>query len=205
MALAGCSASDDADIGAEPGDAVARGQAWYVTCQGCHGNEGEGLAGMHAPRLAGLSAQYIERQLMHYRSGVRGGPEDFLGVAMNGRAKALGEDRAVSDVAAYIATLPHPGPVETADIDPALLALGKDQYESCVACHGAKGEGNADMLAPPLAGTDAAYLARQLTNFREGIRGREGDAPGQQMRAAAQVLPDEAAVEAVAAYASTLR
>jgi cytochrome c oxidase subunit 2 len=62
-----------------------------------------------------------------------------------------------------------------------------------------------DLAAPPLAGTDAAYLARQLRNFRKGIRGRAGDERGQQMRGAAGVLPDEAAVDAVAAYSAALK
>ena len=103
--LAACSTSKpEARIAPE----VARGQAYYVTCQGCHGNAGEGLAGMKAPRLAGLPADYVAEQLDLYRRDVRGGPTDFQGVQMNGRAKALPSDQAVKDVAAYVATLPAP-------------------------------------------------------------------------------------------------
>ncbi|WP_144096060.1 c-type cytochrome [Croceicoccus sediminis] len=205
LTLAGCNNSNE-PVDADADTAIARGEARYVTCQGCHGNDGEGLAGMNAPRLAGLSADYIERQLMNYRSGIRGGPDDFYGVAMNGRAKALGGDGAVHDVAVYLATLPEPSaPLSADEADAQVLALGASLYETCAACHGAAGEGNEALKAPALAGTDPAYLARQLNNFRSGVRGREGDPEGEQMRAAAQVLPDEAAVEAVALHAASLR
>lgn len=197
--LAGCTAGKpEAKLAPE----VARGQAYFTTCQGCHGNAGEGMAGMKAPRLAGLPATYIVEQLMNYRKGVRGGATDFQGVQMNGRAKALPSDEAVKDVAAYIATLPVPA-VETATA--AEIKAGQPLYETCAACHGDKGQGNPAMSAPPLAGTDRVYLARQLRDFREGIRGRDGDTNGQQMRATVQMLPDDAAIDAVAAYASTLK
>lgn len=183
--------------------AVSRGQAYYTTCAGCHGNTGEGFRGMNAPRLAGLPADYLVRQLSHFRSGLRGGPADFYGVAMNGRAKALGEAQAVTDVAAYIATLPapHDQPAATGGD----VAKGRALYANCAACHGASGEGNADIGAPPLKGDEAWYVARQLANFKSGVRGRDGDEHGQQMRAAVAALPDEAAIMDVAAYIATLR
>ncbi|MFC0304366.1 c-type cytochrome [Rhizorhabdus histidinilytica] len=198
VAAAGCSTATPAPKASSP---VARGRAYYTTCQGCHGNAGEGFAGMKAPRLAGLPPSYVAEQLLLYRKDLRGGPADFQGVQMNGRAKALPDEQAVQDVAAYIATLPPP----PAPVAAAKGGAGTALYESCAACHGARGEGNAELGAPPLAGTDADYLARQLRNFRKGIRGREGDERGQQMAAAAAVLPDEAAIDAVAAHASTLR
>ena len=139
---------------------------------------------------------------MLYRKGLRGGPQDFQGVQMNGRAKALPSDQAVRDVAAYIASLPAP----SAPVVPAAEArAGASFYASCAVCHGEKGEGNADAGAPRLAGTDRDYLARQLRNFKSGIRGRGEDTRGAQMRVAVQVLPDDAAIDAVAAYASALR
>ncbi|KQX19514.1 MULTISPECIES: c-type cytochrome [unclassified Sphingomonas] len=199
VAAAGCSTAHPAP---EIPPQVARGQAYYVTCQGCHGNAGEGFSGMKAPRLAGLAASYVAEQLMLYRKDLRGGPADFQGVQMNGRAKALPNQQAVADVAAYIATLPVP-PAPT--IAAMKSEAGADLYRSCAACHGERGEGNAALGSPPLAGTDADYLARQLRNFKKGIRGREGDEKGQQMAAAAALLPDDAAIDAVAAYASALK
>jgi cytochrome c553 len=199
VAAAGCSTAMSAP---EVPPQVARGQAYYTTCQGCHGNAGEGLSGMKAPRLAGLPASYVAEQLALYRKDVRGGPTDFQGVQMNGRAKALPNEQAVVDVAAYIATLPIPAAPKAAALKG---KAGVDLYQSCAACHGERGEGNAALGSPPLAGTDADYLARQLRNFRKGIRGREGDEKGQQMAAAAALLPDDTAVDTVAAHASALK
>jgi cytochrome c553 len=65
-------------------------------------------------------------------------------------------------------------------------------YQACIACHGAAGEGNAALSAPPLAGQDAAYLERQLRNFKAGVRGSDAsDQPGSQMKAMASVLSDD--------------
>lgn len=59
----------------------------------------------------------------------------------------------------------------------------------CAACHGSAGQGNQALAAPPLAGQDAAYLARQLQNFKDGRRGyAEEDQAGRQMRAFASGL-----------------
>jgi len=82
---------------------------------------------------------------------------------------------------------------------------GEQAYASCAACHGASGEGIATLNAPALAGQTEAYLARQLNNFRAGIRGTDAsDINGMQMRAMAAVLPDETAVADVAAYLAGL-
>lgn len=70
----------------------------------------------------------------------------------------------------------------------------------CAACHGAAGEGNQALGAPPLAGQDEAYLARQLHNFKAGRRGyAEQDQAGQQMRAVASGLGEEG-ITSLSAY-----
>lgn len=196
---AGCSSAMSAS---ETSPQIARGRAYYTTCQGCHGNAGEGFAGMKAPRLAGLPANYVAEQLILYRKGIRGGTQDFQGVQMNGRAKALPGEQAVQDVATYIATLPKPPAPRTVAAN---TRLGAELYRGCAACHGERGEGNAEFGAPPLAGTDADYLARQLRNYKKGIRGGEGDEKGQQMAATVTLLPDDAAIDAVAAHVSALK
>jgi cytochrome c553 len=78
------------------------------------------------------------------------------------------------------------------------------KYQPCVACHGASGEGNVALGAPALAGQGAAYLERQLSNFKSGIRGSDpADTLGAQMRGMAATLADED-VAAVAAYLASL-
>ena len=72
-----------------------------------------------------------------------------------------------------------------------VAAEGEKLFASCAACHGSKGEGNATLNAPAIAGQDAAYIERQLLNFRNRRRGtHKADVFGAQMQAAATVLPD---------------
>ena len=40
----------------------------------------------------------------------------------------------------------------------------------CATCHGPQGEGGGEGLYPRVAGMPAAYLRRQLTMFRDGMR-----------------------------------
>lgn len=83
-------------------------------------------------------------------------------------------------------------------------ADGAKLFAPCVACHGNKGEGNTALNAPAIAGQDAAYLERQLRNFRSGGRGtHKADTLGAQMRAIANALTDDVVVK-VASYSATL-
>lgn len=78
--------------------------------------------------------------------------------------------------------------------EPSLIAT------TCVACHGARGEGNEAVGAPALAGQHPAYLAAQLSDFKAGRRGYDpSDVGGSTMRGAALVL-DDADIPALAAY-----
>jgi len=85
-------------------------------------------------------------------------------------------------------------------------AEGDKHFAQCIACHGKKGEGNPALNAPAIAGQDAAYLERQLQNFRNDRRGKhKTDSIGAQMQAAAiSMLTDDAAVTKVAAYVAAL-
>lgn len=82
---------------------------------------------------------------------------------------------------------------------------GKTLYATCGACHGPNGEGMQALNAPRLAGQEAWYVIRQLQNFKSGVRGTNpADTFGMQMAPMAQILPDEAAIEDVAAYVQSL-
>lgn len=50
------------------------------------------------------------------------------------------------------------------------IVAGKEKAVVCAGCHGADGNGGADPLWPKLAGQDASYLAKQLTDFKSGAR-----------------------------------
>ena len=84
-------------------------------------------------------------------------------------------------------------------------AEGGRLFAPCVSCHGKQGEGNPALNAPAIAGQDAAYLERQLLNFRTDRRGtHKTDTLGAQMRALATTLPDAAAVTTVAKHIAGL-
>ena len=50
------------------------------------------------------------------------------------------------------------------------IAAGKEKAVVCAGCHGADGNGGADPSWPKLAGQDASYIAKQLTDFKSGAR-----------------------------------
>lgn len=84
-------------------------------------------------------------------------------------------------------------------------AEGDKLFAQCVACHGNRGEGNATLNAPAIAGQDVVYIERQLRNFRNRRRGADqSDALGTQMQAAAMALVDDAAVAKVANHVANL-
>lgn len=67
------------------GDA-ARG---IPACASCHGEQGRGVPGGTAPRLAGQASRYLEKQLLDFRQGLR--REDAPGALMGAIARSLSE------------------------------------------------------------------------------------------------------------------
>ena len=190
-------------VAAAPGD-PARGQQLYAVCSACHGVQGEGNQAMNAPKLAGQDGWYLRRQLEYYKSGVRGThPEDTFGRQMAPMAATLTDEQAVRDVIAYIETLPEQ-PVEATiagDVD-----RGRSIYRVCGTCHGWDGQGIQAVKAPRQAGLQDWYLARQLQNFKAGIRGAHpGDMYGHQMMQMADILLNQQAINDVVAYINTLQ
>ena len=180
------------------------GRAGYALCGACHGQQGEGIQLLNAPAIAGLDAGYVERQLQYYRDGVRGThPEDTIGATMRPIMRALADDEAIRNVAAYIAGMTAEPPPVTVSGD---AARGERLYGSCAACHGANGEGIWALNAPALAGQNDWYVASQLRNFRDAVRGAHPmDLYGDQMMMMADVLPEDDDINDVVAYLNTLR
>jgi cytochrome c oxidase subunit 2 len=193
---------------AEPN--IAMGQAQYAVCASCHGAEGEGNQALNAPKLAGLQDWYVERQLNHFKSGVRGQTEgDAYGASMVGMANMLVDDEAVRNMAAYIATLPDVPAAVTIQGD---IANGADIYDrNCAACHLDNGNGTWYTDAPKISGMNDWYFVTQIKNFRNGYRGLHAADPyGEQMVSmatamAAKDIDDTKEMEDVAAYLNTLR
>ncbi|WP_417787743.1 c-type cytochrome [Stutzerimonas xanthomarina] len=167
-----------------------------MACITCHGTEGEGMAAAGFPRLAGLPAGYMRKQLGDFASGARANP------TMQPIAAALSAEEADA-VTAMLADKPGPqvervgrtaaveGPGETL----ALRGAWDRNIPECVACHGPSGVGVGDAF-PPLAGQSAQYLASQLTAWRQGTRKND---PNDLMGHIARSLTDDE-VKAVSAY-----
>ena len=72
-------------------------------CGACHGGRAEGNEALAAPRLAGLDAAYLERQLRSFRSGVRGAhANDKAGRQMALMAATVTAERDVADVIGHV-------------------------------------------------------------------------------------------------------
>ena len=180
------------------------GKTLYGVCASCHGPDGGGNKALNAPRISGQKAWYVARQLANFKSGIRGSHEkDIYGQQMRPMSMTLANDQMVADVSAYVSTLKSPASSPTIKGD---AAAGKAAYAICASCHGANGEGNKALNAPAIAGQNDWYIVRQLYNFKNGIRGADSkDTYGQQMRPMAMTLPNDAAINNIAAYISTLK
>jgi len=85
---------------------VALGKQLYANCTSCHGAKGEGNLTLNAPALAARSDWYLVAQLANYRKGVRGADErDTYGAQMRAIIATLPDEKAITDVVAYINTL----------------------------------------------------------------------------------------------------
>jgi len=86
------------------------------------------------------------------------------------------------------------------------LSKGQTLYNVCIACHGDKGQGNASLLAPRLAGQEPWYIKDMLKKYKAGQRGTDPkDTYGAQMRAMAFGLADDQAIDDVTAFIGTLK
>lgn len=179
------------------------GKNLFAVCAACHGAAGEGNQALNAPANAGQDEWYVARQLNNFKSGIRGAhPEDTFGAQMRPMAMQLADEQAVLDVAAYAASLALPDPAKTVDGN---VEAGKKAYVTCIACHGENAEGNKSLNAPRLSHQADWYIARQLNNYKAGIRGTDPkDIYGAQMKPMAEMLATDEQVNDVAAYIATL-
>jgi cytochrome c oxidase subunit 2 len=176
---------------------AARGREIFAPCAACHGADAAGNAALEAPGLAGQNAQYLRRQLQHFRAGIRGG-EGEPAARMRAAAALLPDDRAVVDVAVYLAGLPAARPPATLGGD---ARQGAGLYPGCLLCHGPDGRGLPAIGFPSLRVQGDWYLVRQLALFRQGVRGAHpDDGPGQLMRSAAGSVWTDADARNLAAY-----
>ncbi|MEJ0085475.1 MAG: c-type cytochrome [Pseudomonadota bacterium] len=85
---------------------IAHGKALYANCASCHGARGEGNQTLNSPALAARSDWYLVVQLANYQKGLRGTDErDVYGAQMRAIVATLPDEKAITDVVAYINTL----------------------------------------------------------------------------------------------------
>jgi cytochrome c oxidase subunit 2 len=179
------------------------GAAQHAVCAACHGQQGEGLQALNAPKIAGQEPWYLRRQLNAYKSGVRGThPEDLYGQQMAPMVATLADDAAVENVIAHIQSFPDNPSPQTIDGN---VANGERLYAVCAYCHGGDAQGIQAINAPRMAGMTDWYLARQLENFRSGVRGGHAqDFYGMQMGFMGRNLQTDDQITDVIAYINTL-
>ena len=171
-------------------------------CTTCHGVEGIGNIAIEAPRLAGMEAWYLKRQLENFRAGIRGThEEDVQGIAMRPMAAKL-SDESIADIVDWVGDWEYVPAEATVEGN---VRQGRTAFQACAACHGANAQGNEALGAPALAGQNDWYLLTQLRNFRAGFRGsHQEDTFGSQMVTLSKTLTDDQAVIDVVSYINTL-
>ncbi|MGM0535026.1 MAG: c-type cytochrome [Pseudomonadota bacterium] len=181
------------------GDAE-RGEQAAGACVACHQADGSGMnvsGGESWPRLAGLPAAYIAKQLHDFQAGRR------ENTTMMPFANML-DDQQIADVAAYYSEMPVTDAQGGTDADAALLARGEqlarrgdwDAYiVSCQSCHGPGNEGAGETF-PGIASQHAGYIETQLRAWKAGERSND---PQNLMGAIAGRMSDED-IRAVSAW-----
>ena len=131
-------------------------------CGRCHGQDGLGRVGEHAPILAGQKVEYLIHALDAYATGQR--PS---GMMQPVAARLSGAQR--REVAAWYAARPAPKASKPSGEGRALVEQGVParKIPSCVDCH----RPEANPAYPLLDGQPGAYLRRQLALFASGGRG----------------------------------
>lgn len=152
------------------------------------------------PRLAGLNADYLAKQLDDYAEGRR---ENAI---MQPIAQGLStEDRAA--VALYYARMDAAAPPPLGAAEPRLNQHGAVLYaqgassgrvQACQNCHGPAGQGLPPY--PALAGQPSAYVTAQLEAWQNGTR--SNDPHGMMKSVAERLSPED--IQAVATYLAEL-
>jgi cbb3-type cytochrome c oxidase subunit III len=163
------------------GDAAA-GQTKIALCGACHNADGNSAA-PNFPKLAGQGERYLLKQMQDIKAGSTPGAPEGVGrkvLEMTAMLDSFSEQD-LADIAAYYSSQK----ISVGAADPALVERGEALYRggklaeglpSCIGCHAPNGKGNAPASYPALGGQHATYTAKQLTDFREGVRTNDGDA-----------------------------
>jgi cytochrome c553 len=198
LAATSAFANSPAAAPASKGDPKAAESIVNQVCAACHAVDGNSAAAAN-PKLAGLNAEYLYKQLNDFKSGAR------KNAVMSGMVAAL-TPQDMKNLAAYFsAQQPKPGTSK----DQTLALLGQKVFRggvlgagvpACASCHGPQGKGIPSQF-PRLAGQHSDYIYAQLNAFRVEARANDG---AKMMRNIAAKMTD-ADMKAVASYIQGLR
>jgi cytochrome c553 len=171
---------------------VAAGKEKAKVCAACHGENGVSVM-PGIPSLAGQQDQFIQWQLVFFRSGRRPNP------AMAPLVADL-SDEDVRNLGAYFNSLPYNTKTSSETPDAGLAAKGKTvaSQHRCASCHLDSFRGN--RAAAAIADQREDYLVKALTDYRSAARPSTGVAA--MTEAAAGLNDDE--IAAVSHYLATL-
>jgi cytochrome c553 len=198
LATSSAFAITPAAVPASKGDPKAAETIVNQVCAACHAVDGNSAIAAN-PKLAGLNAEYLNKQLADFKSGER------KNAVMSGMVASLTPQDMLNLSAYFSAQQPKPGTSQ----DQALALLGQKIYRggvqgagvpACASCHGAQGKGIPAQF-PRLAGQHGDYIYTQLNSFR--VQERSNDA-AKMMRSIAAKMTD-ADMKAVSAYIQGLR
>jgi cytochrome c553 len=166
-------------------------------CAGCHNPDGNSVIPGN-PKLSGLDAKYIARQLSDFKEGKR--VSEVMASII-----PMVDEKEFKPLAAYFSKQKRTdGVPEKAD----LVAAGKQIFDegvigtaapACAGCHNEDGSGSNKF--PRLSGQDPTYVKAQMLNFKNAVRNND---PKAVMQAVAKRL-NEQEIEAVAEYIVTLK
>lgn len=149
------------DFPAHAADAVAAGKEKAELCAACHGDNGISQT-ENIPSLAGQQDQFIQWQLVFFRSGARKN-EQMQPIV----EQITNED--IRNLGAYFASLTPPKP-PASDDNPDLSKKGAQAAvgRRCASCHTDSYAGTKAVAR--LAGQREEYLVKALRDYKSGVR-----------------------------------
>lgn len=169
-----------------------------TTCVACHGPNGNSVV-TQWPKIAGQNKVYLIKELHDYANEKSGRENPVMHQIVSGLSESDIEKLAEYFAAQKITT----GLAKATNVylgqEIFRAGLMTEQVPACSACHGPRGEGNAEAGFPALAGQQQDYVVSQLQAFRAGKRTNDEHI----MQDISAHLNDESIV-AVASYISGL-
>ncbi len=139
-------------------DPVADGKRLAVSCNACHGNDGNSTT-KGVPRLSSLHVDYLMAAIRSYQTGLR------KHATMRTMVAYL-DDADIEKISLYYATQE---PARAGQVGKGEAASGRKLSPACTSCHGGGGH-STKTLIPSLAGQNADYLVAAMRDYRSGTR-----------------------------------